>query len=102
MRSDFRNQTRAVALGAFFALGTATAFPAWAGNDPACVGGDQGICDMLGVMINARGKGCYSMLSVEPTGNDGYRITCIVSSTDGCRVTYTLQFSADRTSYTLY
>lgn len=74
---------------------------AQAGNDPACAGEDQGICDMLGVMLNARGKGCYRMMSVSPTGANGYRISCIVSSSSDRRATYTLQFSADQSSYTV-
>ena len=102
MNTQFRQRFPVAAFAIVSALGTMGSFPAFAGNDPACVGEDQGICDSLGVMINARGRGCYRMLSVEPTGRDGYRITCITSSTDSRRVTYTLQFSADRTSYTLY
>ena len=74
---------------------------AQAGNDPACAGKGQEICDTLGLMLNARGKGCYRMMSVSPTGANGYRIDCIVSSSSDRRTTYTLQFSADQSSYTV-
>lgn len=74
---------------------------AQAGNDPACAGEGQEICDTLGFMLNARGKGCYRMMSVSPTGANGYRINCVVSSSSDHRATYTLQFSADQSSYTV-
>lgn len=74
---------------------------AQAGNDPACTGEGQEVCDTLGFMLNARGKGCFRMMSVSPTGVNGYRINCIVSSSSDRRVTYTLQFSADQSSYTV-
>ena len=74
---------------------------AQAGNDPACAGKGQEVCDTLGFMLNARGKGCYRMMSVSPTGANGYRISCIVSSSSDRRATYTLQFSADQSSYTV-
>lgn len=74
---------------------------AQAANDPACVGEDQGVCDTLGLMLNARGKGCYRLMSVVPTGSNGYRINCVVSSSSEQRATYSLQFSADQSSYTV-
>lgn len=70
-----------------------------AGNDPACAGKDQGICDTLGVMLNLRGKGCHRMMSVSPTGANGYSIGCIVSSSSDRRTIYLLQFSPDQSSY---
>ena len=88
-------------VAAALAFGTmAFAIPAHA-SDPACSGGDQGVCDMLGSMIAAKGKGCHRMMSVTPIGNDGWRISCVVSSTSSTRATYTLRFNSDRTSYTL-
>lgn len=78
-----------------------TATIAQAGSDPACSGGDQNVCDTLGTMINMKGKGCHRMMSVSPKGSNGYLITCVVSSSSTVRTTYTLQFSADQTSYTL-
>ena len=96
-----RQQTRNVLAATVTALGLTAAQPAVAGNDPACAGSDQSVCDTLGAMINAKGRGCYRMLLVQPTGSDGYGISCEVSSTDRSRVSYTLQFSADRTTYTL-
>lgn len=72
-----------------------------AGNDPACNGKDQNVCDTLGAMLNVRGKGCYQMVSVSPIGANGYRITCVVSSSSSTRATYTLKFSSDQTSYTV-
>ena len=75
--------------------------PAYA-RDPACAGTDQSVCDMLGTLIIAKGRGCHRMMSVSPLGNDGWRVNCVVSSSSSSRVTYTLQFSADRTSYTLH
>ena len=78
--------------------GTTAAF---AGDDPACAGRDQGICDTLGLMLLQKGRGCHRMLSVTPTGQNGYRITCIVSSTSNRKVAYVLQFSSDQSSYTV-
>jgi hypothetical protein len=86
-----------VSLAALLTSGTM----AYAGNDPACLGKDQTVCDTLGAMINARGKGCYRMMSVSQVGSNGYRINCVVSSASEARITYTLQFSNDQSSYTL-
>ena len=74
-----------------------------AADDPACAGKDPNVCDMLGFMINAKGKGCYRMLSVTPlastTGGDRYRIVCRLNSTSNEQVTYTLEFGPDSQSY---
>ena len=70
-----------------FVVTAALSQPSFAG-DPACDGRDQGICDTLGALINAKGQGCYKMLSISPSGDDVYSVTCELSSTDTTHVTY--------------
>ncbi|WP_205859814.1 hypothetical protein [Cochlodiniinecator piscidefendens] len=100
--NDFNKlNTRKLTAAAILATGfLSLGEPAFA-RDPACANGDQGVCDMLGSMILAKGRGCHRMMSVTPLGNNAWRINCVVSSTSDARATYTLRFNADRTSYTL-
>ena len=79
---------------------------ALAANDPACVGKNQDVCDFLGMMLIARGKLCYKMISVTPlqsmSGGDRYRIVCQETSTSTARLTYTLDFGPGNKSYEVY
>ncbi len=79
---------------------------ALAGNDPACAGKSQDVCDGLGVMLIAKGKLCKTMYTVTPIasrdGGDTYRITCKETSTSDKRVTYILAFGPGNKSYTVY
>ena len=74
-----------------------------AGNDPACAGKDQDVCDALGVMLIAKGKLCKTMYSVKQlesiNGGDRYRIVCQETLTSSKRVTYTLIFGPGNRSY---
>ena len=74
-----------------------------AANDPACAGKDQDVCDMLGVMLIAKGKLCSKMLTVTPlaprNGGDRYQITCKVSSSSATQATYLLEFGPGNRDY---
>jgi len=76
---------------------------ALAGNDPACYGKNQEACDGLGMMLLAKGKGCYKMYEVTPLapngGGDRYRIKCQVSSSSPEKVSYFLEFGHGNSSY---
>lgn len=77
-----------------------------AGNDPACVGKNQDVCDTLGTMLLAKGKFCKIMYTVVPVstrdGGNTYRIECQETSTSDKRVTYVLAFGPGNQSYNVY
>lgn len=77
-----------------------------AGNDPACAGKNQDVCDGLGALLLAKGKLCKTMYSVTPIssrdGGDTYKIVCKEASTSDKRVTYILAFGPGNRSYNVY
>jgi hypothetical protein len=74
-----------------------------AGNDPACAGRDQNVCDAMGTMLLARGKPCAKMIQVTPmtplNGGDRYRIICQPTSKSKKNTTYVLEFGPGNQSY---
>ena len=74
-----------------------------AGDDPACAGKDQNVCDSMGMMLLAEGKPCAKMLQVTPlrqrNGGDRYRIVCQATSGSPKRAAYTLEFGPGNQSY---
>ncbi|HIJ80009.1 MAG: hypothetical protein OEY01_16065 [Desulfobulbaceae bacterium] len=94
------NKITLVLLGLFFLFVPNLAL---AGNDPACFGKNQDLCDGLGMMLLAKGKGCYRMYEVTPLspngGGDRYRIKCQITSTSSDKVSYFLEFGPGNSSY---
>ena len=76
-----------------------------AGNDPACTGKDQNVCDSMGAMLLAKGKPCARMLQVAPLiphdGGDRYRIVCQTASGSTKQAIYTLEFGPGNQSYSV-
>ena len=89
---------RLIMLGLILALTGATAF---AIEHPGCKGKDNKLCDTLGLLINAKGKGCFRLMTVVVLGNDSYRLTCELASYDKSLVTYVLRFTNGNKSYTV-
>ena len=66
---------------------------------PACEGKDNRVCETMAVMINARGRGCFRMMSVQPIDANAYRVTCELAPDDRSMVTYEVKFRNGRRNY---
>lgn len=73
-----------------------------AAQDPGCKNVDQSACDTLGMLINAKGKGCARITKVVPSDDfNRYAVTCELASYDRRLITYVLTFFDGRTRYTV-
>lgn len=75
------------------ALITFVPLPVGAVEHPACTdrGLDNGLCELMALVVNIENKPCYRVMDVLALGDGVYRTTCERTSHDRAPVVYTIE-----------